>query len=722
MHSRIQLLVLFMLLWLPTFRAQTTGQAKSVYLSATVQPEIPRIRLNWPVSNEATSYLVYRKDKNAVVWGNAFPTLPGLATGFADSTAEAGQAYEYRVVRTGVSTAYGYIFSGFEVEPMHWNGAVLLVLDTTHLSAFTNELEQWEENRRLSNTKVYTLAVSPTDAVQQIKSAILAQKALHPEITTLFLFGRIPVPYSGNVVPDGHVPDHQGAWPADGYYAELDGNWTDANVNSTGATQIRNQNVPGDGKFDQNAFPGTLELQIGRVDMSNLSTMGTEPVLLRKYLQKDNAFYEGRMKVRERALIDDNFTTLAEGFTAAAWRGFSASVGLDSIITTDYFGTMRQSSCLWSYGCGAGTYTSCGGLGNTADYSIDSLENIFTMTFGSYFGDWDNSNNFLRAALGAGAVLSNVWSGRPHWYFHQMALGESLGFSALQSMNNTNIYDNNTFPKGVHMALLGDPTLKSHPLPVVNNVNASFVDGYALVTWDSLALPDVGYFVYRRNADVDTFHLINPSPRYVNFYEGECPDYNGIIEYMVRPVALKNGNSGSYYTLGVGRSDTLLSDLMPLPELVINSQIDENVVSFSAPDGASFYAWNFGDGATESGQVLEHTYPLEDATYTVTLFMSNGCIEGFAETQINIVINSLNELSSSIQVFPNPSKDFIAVSDVNSAPSDYWLFDATGRLAAGGKIQANGLIDVSSLQNGIYILSLSAQNETILRKRILISR
>lgn len=721
MLIRIKLAVLFLFSGISTTHAQTTGQAKAVYLEATVQADVPRIQLSWPASSDASSYLVYRKNKHAVVWGNAFPTLPGSATGFADSTAEAGQAYEYRVVRTGISTAYGYILSGFEVEPQHWNGAVLLVLDTTHLSAFSNELEQWKENRRLSNTRVYTLEVSPTDAVQQVKASIVQQKTLHPEITSLFLFGRIPVPYSGNVVPDGHVPDHQGAWPADGYYAELDGNWTDANVNNTGASQARNDNVPGDGKFDQNAFPGTLELQIGRVDMSNLSTLGAEAVLLRKYLQKDNAFYEGRMQVRERALIDDNFTTLAEGFTAAAWRGFSASVGLDSILTTDYFATMRQSSCLWSYGCGSGTYTSCGGLGNTADYGVDSLETIFTMTFGSYFGDWDNSNNFLRAALGAGAVLSNVWSGRPHWYFHQMALGESLGFSALQSMNNTNVYDNNTFPKGVHMALLGDPTLKSHPLPVVNTVNAGFVDGYAQITWDSLAFPNVGYFVYRRNADADTFHLLNQEPLAVNYYEN-CPDYNGVIEYMVRPVALKRGNSGSYYTLGAGRSDTLLSDLMPLPEPVINSQITENVVSFSAPDGASAYVWNFGDGFSEEGQVLEHTYPLENGSYTVILFMSNGCIEDATETQINIVINAMDELTSSVRVFPNPSRDFIFITEAPSAPGDYCLFDASGRVAATGKLENNTSIDVTALQSGMYILSLKLVDETVIRRPVLISR
>lgn len=34
-------------------------------------------------------------------------------------------------------------------------------------------------------------------------------------MSTIFLFGDIAVPYSGDINPDAH-PDHKGAWPADG--------------------------------------------------------------------------------------------------------------------------------------------------------------------------------------------------------------------------------------------------------------------------------------------------------------------------------------------------------------------------------------------------------------------------------------------------------------------------------------------------------------------------
>jgi hypothetical protein len=41
------------------------------------------------------------------------------------------------------------------------------------------------------------------------------------------LIGNVPVPYSGDLNPDGHS-DHDGAWPTDTYYAEMNGTWTDA--------------------------------------------------------------------------------------------------------------------------------------------------------------------------------------------------------------------------------------------------------------------------------------------------------------------------------------------------------------------------------------------------------------------------------------------------------------------------------------------------------------
>ena len=86
----------------------------------------------------------------------------------------------------------------------------------------------------------------------------------------MFLFGHVPVAYSGDIVPDGHCPDHRGAWPCDGFYGDMDGEWTDSTVNDSTAADARNRNVPGDGKYDQSSFPAALKLMVGRVDLANM--------------------------------------------------------------------------------------------------------------------------------------------------------------------------------------------------------------------------------------------------------------------------------------------------------------------------------------------------------------------------------------------------------------------------------------------------------------------
>jgi hypothetical protein len=113
--------------------------------------------------------------------------------------------------------------------------------------------------------------VSPDANVKDIKALIKGDYDADPsQAKALLLFGRIPVPYSGDISPDGR-PNHQGAWRADVYYGDMHGLWTDSSVTSTNAERTRNWNVPGDGKFDQDSPPGGVDLEVGRVDLSNMT-------------------------------------------------------------------------------------------------------------------------------------------------------------------------------------------------------------------------------------------------------------------------------------------------------------------------------------------------------------------------------------------------------------------------------------------------------------------
>jgi len=82
-------------------------------------------------------------------------------------------------------------------------------------------------------------------------------------------------------------------------------------------------------------------------------------------------------------------------------------VGKDSIRALDFVTTLDTNSYQWAYGCGGGSYTSCGGVGVTADFVNHKQFSVFNMLFGSYYGDWDSKNNLMRGLLASeGTALS----------------------------------------------------------------------------------------------------------------------------------------------------------------------------------------------------------------------------------------------------------------------------------------------------------------------------
>lgn len=524
----------------------------------------------------------------------------------------------------------------------------------------------------------------------------------------------MPVPYSGNIAPDGHTPDHLGAWPADGYYADMDGNWTDVSINNAGASQLRNQNVPGDGKFDQSTFPSNLELQIGRVDMRNLPAFSlSETELLRQYLDKNHAYRNKHFSTVNRALIDDNFGGFPEGFSGSAWRNFSVLCGANNIVTTDYFNTMKVEPYQWSYGCGGGSYTSCSGIGNTAAFAADSIQSIFTMLFGSYFGDWDSpSDNLLRAALANGSTLTNSWSGRPFWHFHQMGLGLPIGYSALQSMNNISIYDANNSQRGVHMALMGDPTLRAHILAPAQNLLASFDEGHAQLSWDASAEAVPGYNLYRRFGETGAFEKLNSEPVSDLNYVDSCFTEPGIYEYMVRSVALEVTNSGSFYNEGTGVFDTL-SNPGFVPVANFESTQDANVVQFSNLSAlATSYSWNFGDGNSSVEINPSHAYD-ESGDYLITLIASNACFQDTGYLALNVIITSTTAVAASpdFTVFPNPSSGLVDVrlNTWTTTGVTLRVYDAQGQALFQQQLNSSqAMVDLSPYSAGLYIFSIES--------------
>jgi hypothetical protein len=456
------------------------------------------------------------------------------------------------------SPRFGHIVAGIRYPAVEERGTVLVLVEESVAAGLNAELPRLRCDLVGDGYRVRMRTVSSADDVTLIKELILAECAADPAIGTLLVLGNVPVPYSGDVW-SGHA-EHCGAWPADVYYAELDGEWTDEYVHNTTAARPENHNVPGDGKFDQTWLPSDVDLQLGRVDLSNMPAFSLSEVeLLQRYLDKDHAFRTGQTRAEERGLIDDNVGELyGRAPATTGWRNFATMFGAEHIDEGDFFPDLETESYLWAYGCGGSSYTYCGGVGGTEDFATREVRAVFTSLYGSYFGDWDNRNNVLRAPLGAqGYPLVCFWSGRPIWNFQHMALGFPIGHGARLSQNNNTLYRIGDGTRVIHIALMGDPTLRLHAVRPVTDLQLEEVGDDAIrLTWQASSDPVEGYHVYRAETLPETFERLTTTPLGdTTFVDTGALSTNNV--YMVRALRLQTTSSGSYYDLSCGAIDSL---------------------------------------------------------------------------------------------------------------------------------------------------------------------
>lgn len=534
--------------------AQTAADA-ALQVTASVTSSPPLITLQWPGDAAASHYTINIRLAGDPNW-SAPTSIPGGSTAMAwtHGNVAVGTRYEYRIMQWGTTAANSHITAGIEADLIETRGRLILLVDDTQATPLASEIDRLIRDLVGDGWQVVRHDVSRTASVTSIKALIVTEYNAAPTKTNaLFLLGHVPVPYSGNINPDGHA-NHRGAWPADVYYGDVDGTWTDVSVNNPNATRAANRNVPGDGKFDQSIIPSLVELTVGRVDLANMPLFAaSETALLQAYLDKDHDYRQKAFSVDHRAVIDDNFGYFnGEAFAASGWRNFSALVGPGNVTTGDYFTTLNTTSgngYLWSYGCGGGSYTSASGIGNTASFTTSTNRGVFTILFGSYFGDWDSNNNFLRAPLGSGWTLTNLWAGRPHWLLHQMGLGQTIGYCARDNHNDTSAGGMGV--RQIHIALMGDPTLRQDIIAPATSVAVSAIGGPATVSWNASPDAVLGYHVYRAAQPTGPFTRVTTTAVTGTTHIDPSP-LVGLQTYMVRALRLEATPTGSYYNMSQG--------------------------------------------------------------------------------------------------------------------------------------------------------------------------
>lgn len=632
----------------------------AVLLQAEVSASPVQITLRWNRDATCTGQIVLRKAKDENDWIQLATPAVGDSV-YTDNSISAGTAYEYYVRRSySGRVAHGYILSGINMPEAHKRGKLLLLVDGNYVLPIAAEITQLKKDLAGDGWQLKTMVIARNETVKNIKTKILTELLTYSGTKAIYILGHVPVPYSGQLNPDAH-PDHIGAWPADVYYGTLDETaWRDQDVNDTSASRAANRNVPGDGKFDlTQLYPTNIDVQVGRVDLFNMPQLGsTDTILMRNYLNKAHQFKFKLFEPVNRAIIDDNFGAFSgEAFAASGWRSFAPIVG-NNVSSGDYFGSVKQGSYLLAYGCGAGSYTSCSGVGNTSNFKNDSIHSVFNMFFGSYFGDWDNTNNFLRAPLGSMPMsLTSVWSGRPHWVMHQMALGENIGYSALRSQNNFYIYNtsvktgywSSNFANLVHMALMGDPSLRAKYISPVPSVSIQKLSNPQVkVTWTASTESGVTHYnVYRSTGFESEFEFLAKINAGTTEFTDANPK-NGLNVYMVRAVVLQQSFSGTYNNQSIGIMDT---------------------VSVSNPTNS------------------------------------------LAETSVQL----------GVELYPNPARDYIMVAITGNARQKnvVQLCDLTGKIIKEKELEAAaGFMDMNDVSGGVYIVKINSGTQVAFRKLV----
>ena len=534
----------------------TPGQDLSVRVSAQVQESPQQIQLNWPVMGGPGVVSRRLLGQTGDTWTQLATNLNAATISYTDTNVVPGTTYEYWIRKSAGTAADGYVCGSIYGPATERRGKVLLVVDDVAHSNLTFELTRLQRDLAGDGWTVVYQTVPRDAPVTNVKQLIKAGYDADPtNVKALFLLGHVPVPYSGTFPNDGHHT-HSGAWPADTYYGDMDGAWTDTTV-SNAASSARQKNVPGDGKFDQDQIPSFLELEVGRVDLYDMPAFSLgETGLLRQYLDKDHNFRHGLVRAEARGLIADTLAGAGPSFTysASGWRNFSALLGASNVVGESWSTTYIESR-LWAYGCGWGTFTSANDIGTTADFAEKDPRAVFVMLLGSYFGDWDVQNNFLRAPLATKSYgLTSCWAGIPDWYVHHMGTGATIGYSTMRTQNGVwPDYGRGTWPGGRHIALMGDPTLRLHAVAPPSQLGAEVTGttNVALSWTESSDNSILGYHVYRARSMVGPFARLSPSLIAGTNYTDSLERTNDVI-YMVRGIALEDRSGGTYSNMTQG--------------------------------------------------------------------------------------------------------------------------------------------------------------------------
>lgn len=130
-----------------------------------------------------------------------------------------------------------------------------------------------------------------------------------------------------------------------------------------------------------------------------------------------------------------------------------------------------------------------------------------------------------------------------------------------------------------------------------------------------------------------------------------------------------------------------------------------------------------GMEAKEGLGITSNTYYTNDmyVAQCLTAYVKENDTTGliYPDTQLSAIAKKQNEVSN-ISIYPNPAKDLLYIHTDSETPAVSEIYDNLGRTIVSQQLtHTSNQIDVSSLQNGIYLIKISNKQHSISKKIII---
>lgn len=536
------------------------------------------------LSNTSEPLFVNKRLLGTNSWSNAASNITPGTGHWIDTNVSAGEVWEYQVKRNNTwsfaSTNYsavGYTLGALLTDNSVYKGQMILLVaqdiptnlatkyfrlkkELTNEGWFVNELIVPKATSWDSGNQVVTIK----NQIQNIYNA--APTTDKPKV--LFILGHVPMPRSGSanvVAPDDHS-QNAGARGCDGYYADMNGVYTDtATFNPGGLTTPLAINQPNDFKWDQDYFPSNLEMAFGRVDFADITDVTTSELgLIENYLDRlsnyrnvNTGFDMGDKSAFNLGYNNSNDasyrTLLNVSKPENVYQKTDASNHNQWVQNNGPFKVYMQNVLVpsitdWqTYGMNATVYSSDQSYWGFGD--VPQPSGVFSR---------------IRALLGVDTkCLVALWTTTSIGLFHQACNGQSIGQSLLHTMNHNTTnqhlekpqqqYDTEAWWNRTHFEIWGDPTISLYQVKPVNNLTLTNVSGNPVLQWTpSSDTAVLGYHIYESNTELGVYQRISSAP--ITASNFTIPNYNPNYWYMVKAIKIVESGCGKLLQSSIGKS------------------------------------------------------------------------------------------------------------------------------------------------------------------------